>query len=261
MNWFRLYSFIQFLVKSTNQYGIHSPFVYQFVIRCLYAKLSKNSRKRLKSNRKVILESDAIIEIIDKGKGSQTFTSPTRQVSKIAKRAGASWRKTKLLNKIIDYFRVNSVLELGTSVGLGTIAMATHHPKTNIQTVEACPQTYAFAKQQFEILGLKHIETINNEFQFFLDNLPDNKSYDLIYIDGHHDRQATLYYFSLLQKHIHQNSVIIFDDIYWSEDMRKAWNLICTNDKVKVSIDLYFWGIVFFNDKLTKQHFRIRKIF
>lgn len=33
-----LFSYLQFLLKSTNQHGIHSPFVYNFVTKCLYNK-------------------------------------------------------------------------------------------------------------------------------------------------------------------------------------------------------------------------------
>ena len=31
-----LFSYLQFLLKSTNQHGVHSPFVYSFVTKCLY---------------------------------------------------------------------------------------------------------------------------------------------------------------------------------------------------------------------------------
>lgn len=33
-----LFSYLQFLLKSTNQHGVHSPFVYNFVTKCLYNK-------------------------------------------------------------------------------------------------------------------------------------------------------------------------------------------------------------------------------
>ena len=33
-----LFSYLRFLLKSTNQHGVHSPFVYNFVTKCLYNK-------------------------------------------------------------------------------------------------------------------------------------------------------------------------------------------------------------------------------
>ncbi|WP_443632869.1 hypothetical protein ABXT64_10420 [Candidatus Marifrigoribacter sp. Uisw_064] len=54
------------------------------------------------------------------------------------------------------------------------------------------------------------------------------------------------------------NSVIIFDDIYWSSAMNEAWLEICENEKVKISIDMFHWGLIFFRKEQQKQHFVIR---
>ena len=42
-----LFSYLQFLLKSTNQHGVHSPFVYSFVTKCLYNN-QLASKKELK---------------------------------------------------------------------------------------------------------------------------------------------------------------------------------------------------------------------
>jgi hypothetical protein len=35
--WFRFVSYLKFLAKSTNQHGVHSPFVFKYVTQCLYS--------------------------------------------------------------------------------------------------------------------------------------------------------------------------------------------------------------------------------
>jgi len=35
--WFRFVSHLKFLAKSTNQHGVHSPFVFKYVTQCLYS--------------------------------------------------------------------------------------------------------------------------------------------------------------------------------------------------------------------------------
>ena len=57
---------------------------------------------------------------------------------------------------------------------------------------------------------------------------------------------------------IHNNSIFIFDDINWSIEMQETWAIIKEHPKVTVSIDTYFWGIVFFRKEQEKQHFIIR---
>jgi len=258
---FRIQGFFQFLLQSKNQYGVHSPFVYDFLTKCLYAKMPKTHKNKLRLFRKIFLKSEEIIEVVDKGRGSQQFNSSCRAVKDMARYSGMPWQQSKLINKIEDYFNVKTVLELGTSVGLGSIAMAANQPSTNVETVEACPKTSSFARKQFQALDLENITVFNYEFSFFLNNISDQKQYDLIYLDGHHDKKATLEYFNLLQKHIHPYSLIILDDIYWSKDMQEAWQTICRDETVIVSIDLYFWGIVFFNPNLSQQHYKIRCFF
>ena len=240
---------------------MHSPFIYNFLIKCLYATSSKQNLKQLKQNRRVFFNSNKVIQMTDSGQGSQRFKTTSRNVKTIAKKAGMPWHQSKLMNKVIGYFNIKSALELGTSIGLGSVAMATNHSDLQIETIEACPNTSTFAKSKFEELRLINIKVYNQDFQSYLKQLSKDKKFDLIYIDGHHQKEATINYFISVKKHIHSKSIIILDDIYWSKGMQEAWQTICKDPKVKVSIDLYFWGIVFVNPNLTKQDFKIRCFF
>lgn len=82
--------------------------------------------------------------------------------------------------------------------------------------------------------------------------------FDLIYFDGNHQRTATLKYFDWALNHIHNETVFIFDDIHWSKEMELAWEEIKLHPKVKITIDTYQWGFVFFRKEQEKEHFTIR---
>ena len=56
----------------------------------------------------------------------------------------------------------------------------------------------------------------------------------------------------------HNDSVFIFDDIHWSKGMEEAWEEIKAHPRVRVTIDSFFWGIVFFRQEQEKEHFTIR---
>lgn len=45
--WFRIASYLQFLLKSTNEHGVHSPFVFNFVTKCLYNKKTYHKDKSI----------------------------------------------------------------------------------------------------------------------------------------------------------------------------------------------------------------------
>ena len=57
---------------------------------------------------------------------------------------------------------------------------------------------------------------------------------------------------------MHDDSFIIFDDINWSEEMKEAWKEIIKHPSVRISIDVYMMGIVFFNPGFSKEDFKIR---
>ena len=89
-------------------------------------------------------------------------------------------------------------------------------------------------------------------------NLAPQTSFDLIYFDGHHTKEATLKYFKQLLPTAHNDTVFVFDDIHWSAEMEEAWGEIKWHPEVRVTIDTFFLGLVFFRKEQAKQHFTIR---
>ena len=88
--------------------------------------------------------------------------------------------------------------------------------------------------------------------------LPNIETIDFAFIDGNHRYEPTLKYFEMLLGKSTDQSIFIFDDIYWSEGMCKAWKEIIARPEVTVSIDLYRMGIIFFRKESPKQDFVVR---
>ncbi|WP_136668358.1 O-methyltransferase [Flavobacterium sp. H122] len=254
-----LKSYLNFLKNSTNQHGVHSPFVFSLVTKCFYDKTNYPEYKLLKEFRNSLLQNHNIIEVTDFGAGSRVFKSNHRKVSAIAKNAGISKKRAELLFRIVRYFQPNNILEIGTSLGLATSALVFGNKKTKITTLEGCPNTLKQAQSQFQKFNFNNIESVNTEFSSYLTNCSLNpEHWKLIYFDGNHSKKATLEYFELLLPTITNDSVWIFDDIHWSKDMEEAWEIIKTHPKVTVTIDTFQWGFVFFRREQEKEHFTIR---
>ncbi|WP_293889784.1 O-methyltransferase [Flavobacterium sp.] len=255
---FQVKSYLNFLFNSTNQHGVHSPFVFNLVTKCFYDKKKYPEYTILKNYRKSLLQNKNTIEVTDFGAGSKVFKSNTRTINKIAKNAGITSKRAKLLFKITNYFQPVNILEIGTSLGLATsaISLGSLGTKAKITTLEGCPKTSAIAKKQFEKFNLKNIETVVGEFSKSLQLQTSN--FQLIYFDGNHSKQATLEYFELLLPTITNESVWIFDDIHWSQNMEEAWKTIKQHPKVSITIDTFQWGFVFFRKEQPKEHFVIR---
>jgi predicted O-methyltransferase YrrM len=256
---FQIQSYLKFLWKSKNEHGVHSPFVFSLLTKCFYDKQSKPEYQILKNYRKSLLDNKNFIEVTDFGAGSRVFKSNKRQISKIAQTAGITPKHAELLFRVTRYFHPETILEIGTSLGLATASLALGNPKAKVITIEGCPNTAGIAKNQLKEFDCQNVENVISEFESFLiaENLKA-KSYDLIYFDGNHSKKATLAYFELLLSTINNDSVWIFDDIHWSKDMEEAWEIIKKHSKVKVTIDTFQWGFVFFRYEQEKEHFTIR---
>ncbi|HBD25760.1 O-methyltransferase [Flavobacterium sp.] len=255
-------SYLKFLFHSTNEHGVHSPFVFDLVTKCFYDNTKHPEYEVLKSYRKSLLANKNTIEVTDFGAGSRVFKSNTREISKIAQTAGITPKNAELLFRIVRYFQPKSVLEIGTSLGLATSALSlgSRNFGTNIITLEGCPNTQKQAQVQLQDKNsnFQNIEFINTEFSSYFKNLHLSPvTHHLIYFDGNHSKKATLDYFEALLPTISNYSVWIFDDIHWSADMEEAWEIIKNHPKVSVTIDTFQWGIVFFRAEQKKEHFII----
>ncbi|GAB3724371.1 class I SAM-dependent methyltransferase [Flavobacterium koreense] len=238
---------------------MHSPFVFDLVTKCFYDKKNYPEYQSLNEYRKFLLNSKTSIEVTDFGAGSRVFKSNTRAINQIAKNAGISPKRAELLFRIVNYFQPESILEIGTSLGLATSALSLGSINAKVITLEGCPNTLSIAKNQCQLQNLNNIEFINTKFEDYLSNCQLNTEHcQLIYFDGNHSKKATLEYFELLLPTITNDSVWIFDDIHWSKDMEDAWEIIKNHPKVTITIDTFQWGIVFFRTEQEKEHFVIR---
>ncbi len=260
---FQIKSYFKFLWNSKNEHAVHSPFVFNLLTKCFYDRKTKPEYVILSAYRKSFLQNKNTIEVTDFGAGSKIFKNSTRQISKIAKTAGISPKRAQLLFRVTAYFRPDNILEIGTSLGLATSALALGNQKAKVITLEGCPKTAVVAQKGLQQFNCDNVESVVTEFDSYF-NAPERerktatKNFDLIYFDGNHSKKATLAYFDFLLPTITNDTVWIFDDIHWSPEMEEAWETIKKHPKVKVTIDTFQWGFVFFRYEQEKEHFIIR---
>jgi len=109
-------------------------------------------------------------------------------------------------------------------------------------------------------MKFQNVKVVSGNFDDTLSGvLKSNSNIDLVYIDGNHQKEPTLNYFNQVLKYCNLNTCLIFDDIHWSSEMEEAWGEIKKDKRVKLTIDVFFLGIVFIKDEFkAKQNFTIR---
>lgn len=254
--------YINYFIYSKNGkgHGIHSPFVFDFVIHVLNDKEKYSCYKKIESLRNNLLHNNTIIDVEDFGAGSAVIPFKKREINAIAKSSLKKKNFSQLLYRIAKYYKAQTILELGTSFGITTCYLASANENSNVYTFEGSQEIGKIACENFNKGGLQNINLIKGDFdKTLLPALNEIEKIDLAFIDGNHRKQPTLHYFSELLKKSGNDSILIFDDIHWSLEMEEAWKLIQQHDSVTLTIDLFFIGLVFFNaDFKVKQHFIIR---
>lgn len=250
-------AYSKYLFSSKNQYGVHSPFLFDYLTKGLKNKTNTATKKAI-SFRRNLLQDQREIQVTDFGAGSKVFKSNKRSISRIAATAGMTKKRGRLLTKTASHFKPKEILEIGTSLGIATAFMHVGAPDAKITTLEGCPSTAGIADEYFKKHHFKNIEVVIGEFSDTLDNVLKNKNYDMIFFDGNHQKQPTLEYFEKCLTSAHEESIFIFDDIHWSKEMESAWEEIKNHPRVSLTADTFQWGLVFFSSGRQKQHLTLR---
>lgn len=258
--------YIQYFFTSSSGkgYGVHSPFVFDFITKILNDKKSYPCYQTIENVRVELLKNETVLQIEDFGAGSRTHVTNERKVAAIAHSALKPKKYSQLLFRAVQYFQPKNILELGTCLGITTSYLASGNPAAQVFTMEGARQIAQLAKENFKRLSLKNIQLIQGNFDETLPQLVrrltvENKTLDFVFVDGNHREEPTLRYFHELLPALNDYSIVAFDDIHWSEGMEAAWNAIIQHSRVTLTIDLFFIGFVFFRkEQKVKQHFAIR---
>jgi predicted O-methyltransferase YrrM len=245
---------------NSKGHGMHSPFVFQFILNVLNNKQGYVAPLEIEKLREALLRQKERLVIEDFGAGSRISKTKERSIGELAKAALKPKKYSQLLYRLVKYYEPKTVLELGTSLGTTTAYLAKAAPDATIITIEGSEAIRQVALSNFKKLGIENIESLQGNFDDVLPTVIANLStIGLAYIDGNHRYQPTMDYFHQLLAKAHNDTILVFDDIHWSAEMEQAWKEIQQHPSVQCTIDIFFLGFVFFRKEFkTKQHFSIR---
>jgi predicted O-methyltransferase YrrM len=254
--------YLQYYLTASNGkgHGIHSPFIFHFVTWVLNDRKQYSEYDQVETLRKQLLKDQTILTVEDYGAGSVSSKTKERNISSIAKNAAKPKKYGQLLFRMVKEYQPETILELGTSLGLTSSYLSLARPGSAMITMEGAKEVAAVARKNMDSLGIKNAKIIEGNFDDKLaavvNELP---SFGLAFIDGNHRREPTERYFHELLPKTNDQSIMVFDDIHWSREMEEAWQSIKDHSSVCCSIDLFFIGIILFRKEFReKQHFVIR---
>ncbi|NOQ27649.1 MAG: SAM-dependent methyltransferase [Bacteroidales bacterium] len=244
--------------KHKRGHGIHSPFVYNLISNVLNNKREYEDLKQVTNAHNKYIKSTKHIEFEDLGAGSNYNNPKKLTLGKIIRRSSVDNKYGKLIFNLIKYFQPINILELGSSVGISSAYIAQAAPQSNFKSIEGVEEKIQIAKEISLELN-QNTEFIHGNFDNILNTVLEKyNKLDLVFFDGNHTKQSTLNYFNSCLNKSHNESIFIFDDIHWSRDMEESWEIIKKHNKVKVSIDIFRMGLIFFKKELSCQQYVIK---
>ncbi len=255
----RAKQYVNYLRRAKNRHGIHSPFVYSLLDTVIYSAENREVYGIAEGLKDALLRDTRTITITDLGAGSNISRSNQRAVKNIARSSAKELKYGRLLHRLVAHFQPKEMVELGTSLGVSALYQATGNPTGRLSTFEGCPETAAIARENFKKTNTANVTLIEGNFdatlQSHLNAIP---KLDWFFNDGNHRKEPTLRYFEWCLQKAHSETILIFDDIYWSKEMAEAWEIIKAHERVSVTLDLFQIGIVFLREGQAKQDFVIR---
>ncbi|WP_026309524.1 O-methyltransferase [Niabella aurantiaca] len=254
--------YFKYYIHASNSkgHGMHSPFVFEFITKVMNDFIHYPDYDKIEGLRKKLLKDPDVITVEDLGAGSSKTRSNVRKVASIAKNAAKPAKYGQLMYRMIHHYGARNILEMGSSLGLTTSYLAAADPQARVITLEGASAVAARARKHFAVLGLENITLVEGDFDdtlpAVLERMP---KIDFAFIDGNHRQEPTERYFNQLLPHIHNDTLLVFDDIHWSRGMEAAWKHIVAHEAVTCDIDLFYIGIVSFRKAFKeKQGFTVR---
>jgi len=211
--------------------------------------------QEIEKRREEIIDLNKTFDFIDYGAGSpdakltkdQMYNGVRKKIStKEMCRIGLKGNWVEFLYKMVKKYKPKNILELGTCCGFSSIYMSKANPSAVIYTIEGSKELADIAKENIEKLNCNNIKQIVGRFQDVLSGaLEGIGRVDFAFIDGHHDRDATIRYYETIKPYLSHKSIVIFDDISWSDGMKRAWEEIRRDPLIEKYEDLGKLGICF----------------
>ena len=159
-------------------------------------------------------------------------------------RTGKDYQWGTCLYLLIRESNAATGIELGSCAGISAMYLSSAPNLKRFLTVEGSSELAKIAADSLR--NRPNVKVVNSLFDEAIDSelvQGHGDKIDFAFIDGHHEKTATIHYFNRLLPFLNKEAVVVFDDICWSPDMRAAWLDLSQRRELSHAIDLRKIGV------------------
>ena len=238
----------RFTSRYRNGYGVHSPYLYALVRNVIFNRADMQVPEDLLLSHRRLRRDPVVIEVDDKGAGSRITRGTRRTIGSMVKHSSVTEKQGALLYRLCRWYQPETVLEFGTGLGISTSYLASGSGNAEIITVEGSAAKHAHAVRNFPGGVSEKVDfrsgTFAEHFEMMLNRAGERT---IVFIDGDHRYQSTMNKVRAFLRRDLENIMVILDDIYWSDEMERAWKECLADPGINISLDLFHFGILIRN--------------
>ena len=228
---------------AKTRHGTHSPFVYKLADEVIYDFSPKKVYAKIEVLRKKLLN-DHKIQL----NGAEQLKKGLR-----------SSRLLQLVFRLAAYHQPQQLIEIGTGDAMTTAYLAKACPTANLLSLVPTTEIAELGKQNLGLIEVQNVVfTSGDLINQFKTAIEIAEALDFVYVGGKNSRSFVLNIFDLCLTKANEHTLLIFDQLYWNEEMKEAWQTIKNHPQVTVTIDLFWFGLVYFRKGQAKEHFKLK---
>jgi len=235
-----MHPYLNYYFAANTKYQVHSPFVFEFLSDIFeddrfyhFFGVIENYRRNLLGT------SDKLL-----------INQSEKTINQLAKKLSIEPKVGEILFKTVHKYKPDTLLELGDSLGISALYQATPNPHVPLLTLAANTTLGNAAGNYFKRLGTRNIQVLAGDFSKNISTaIQQLNSVEQLFFNGFWGKTATLSYFEACLAAMPSNAIFIFRSPYASKDTQTFWETIKKHEKVRLSIDIYDLGFLFFRSE------------
>ena len=229
--------------KYGRGFGVHSPFVYSLITNVLREKSLYYDYKRIEQLRDALLNDPSLLQNRDSQKNIHKFLT--------------SERHGRFLFRMVNFFHPETLLEIGTGLGVDTLYMASPHANCQCITLEEDLFLQNVSEKLFSAQSSSNIELIKGRWKESLEYVLGNtEKLDFVCLNAN-QQQPIRELYKMCRTKMHDQSIFIIRNIRTSKELYELWEELKKEDNVVSAIDIYSMGILLYNPSLTNKHYSL----
>ena len=239
-------------VRYRKGHGVHSPFAYNFITKVIDERAVYYCENDIELTRKKISYPDQSFFLpAENGQGEQRIS-----IHEIMKKIAIKPKNGALLLRMTNYFKPRNILQVGEAVGFSTLYLSSYSSDVQVLVLEEHAGRAALCRAVFEKHKANNIQLQEGPYYETLPvALADREQVDFVYLDFLNSTELNTYVIDQCLSHLHDQSVLVVSGIKTTKEKKEFWKHLCFRPEVSVTVDVYEFGIVFFNKKLHKRNY------